>query len=180
MNRHHITNLVRLYRASSRKQIAAGRLWYKKAHTWLEYMASTGIYPVENVVCAFAALSPRITWNKNCLALVELLVGGGTKLGYTHNIHKAKDLLWSDEPLVGLNTTGWAHKTENFARAILGDPHAVVLDTWMLRTMGVTIKDVKHRYQYDGIARRVRMAAALVGERTAEFQAIVWLKVRSE
>ncbi len=113
MSQHQVTNLVRLYRASSRKQIAAGRLWY-------------------------------------------------------------------NEPLVGLNTTGWAHKTENFARAILGDPHAVVLDTWMLRTMGVTIKDVKHRYQYDGIARRVCMAAALVGERTSEFQAIVWLKVRSE
>jgi hypothetical protein len=140
-------------------------------------MADLHEYRLENVVGAFSALSPRITWNKNCEALVGLLEDGETHLGFQYNVRKAKNLLHAADPLKDLNAKGWSHKTHEFAKAILGCTNAVVLDTWMLRIMGYP--KIKRWHQYETQARQVRLASSLVGERPAHFQATLWIKERN-
>jgi hypothetical protein len=138
-------------------------------------MTSTHIYPFENVVCAFAALSPRISYRHNCLALAELLNHGDTNLGYGQNIHKAKEILLSDKPVERLSTKR-PSKCDSFARAILGDVRAVTLDTWMLNMLGFDGWITPLRYR--NMAAMVTQAALSVGEAPRDFQAILWVGKR--
>lgn len=176
MNKRQVNTLLGYYQGTSTPQRAVGRQWYGKTLRWLEHVTSQHIYPIDNVVCAFAALSPRISWHSNCRALVALLHTGDTHLGIPANTFKAKQLLWSDNPLAAIDAKGYAHKTLAFAQAILGDLQAVVLDTWMLQAM--EYPNIKRRKAYEQVANSIRHAAALVGEYPSDFQAIVWLQVR--
>jgi hypothetical protein len=138
-------------------------------------MTKQHIYPFENVACAFAALSPRITYRMNCLALVELMRDGVTNLGYKANVFKAKRILMADNPL-SLVGTKHPSKSIEFAKNILGDTNAVTLDTWMFYILRFDGWITPRRYER--LAAKITRAANKVGESPRDFQAILWIHTR--
>lgn len=69
-----------------------------------------------------------------------------------------------------------------FYQALLGDPNAIVLDTWMAKAFG--IDERKDRWEYEYIARegrrRIRKAARVLGWTPAQTQAAIWRGVMKE
>jgi hypothetical protein len=159
------------------KERRVGRDWYPRLNRWLRAMADQHIFPFENVVCAFAAMSPRISYRHNCIALVNLIRNGDNHLGYTSNTEKAKRLLWSNAPLKELAKKSPC-KTECFARAILGDTQAVTLDTWMLSYLDFTGWITPRRYER--MSEQLSDEARVHGETPRDYQAIVWISVRKK
>ena len=68
-------------------------------------------------------------------------------------------------------------KTRAFWQAILGDPNAVVLDTWMLKAYDETRKALTP-LQYSRLADKLRRDAKYEGADAAVFQAVVWCVIR--
>ncbi len=168
-------SLVTTYRSCDHLTKRAGRFWYPKLNVWLSEMTRQHIYPFENVVVAFAALSPQISFRMNCLGLTELIQTGNTNLGYGQNVAKAKRILMSDRPFEDL-ATKHPSKCDSFAKAILGNVRAVSLDTWMLHLLGFDGWMTTHRYK--GMVQTITKAAIHVGEQPRDFQAILWLATR--
>ena len=168
-------SLVSIYQKTTQDTRRAGRWWYPKLNVWLSAMTEQHIYPFENVVVAFAALSPNITFRMNCLGLTELIQTGNTTLGYGQNVAKAKRILMSDHPLEDL-TKQHPSKCDSFAKAILGNVRAVSLDTWMLTMLGFDGWITPKRYKH--MAQIITKAALHVGEQPRDFQAILWIASR--
>lgn len=154
-----------------------GRDWYPRLNRWLHAMSDQHIFPFENVVCAFAAMSPRISYRDSCRALANLLRTGDNHLGYKSNTEKAKRLLWSDTPIEEIATKSPC-KIECFARAILGDTQAVTLDTWMLSYLGFTGWITPRRYET--MVEQLTVEARAKGETPRDYQAIVWIATRGK
>jgi hypothetical protein len=72
-------------------------------------------------------------------------------------------------------------KTNAFARAIAGDPNAVVVDVWMCRAAGLG-KDAPNATEYRAIADAIRSIAATrtVNMAPATLQALLWIIVRGK
>ncbi len=68
-------------------------------------------------------------------------------------------------------------KVDNFAKALLGDPDAVVVDRWMMRAFGYK-KDVPTMGQYDVIEHAVREIAKREKMEPRQVQAALWFGVK--
>jgi hypothetical protein len=72
-------------------------------------------------------------------------------------------------------------KIENFARAILGDPNAIVIDRWMMRWAGFPATEAFGAADdpiYDIVEDMVRKAAAEHGVTPRQMQAAIWKGTR--
>jgi len=78
-----------------------------------------------------------------------------------------------DDPTATL--TG--RKTYNFARALQGDPEAVVIDVWMMRLAGFNT-DAPTKIQYDAMEYVIRQMAGANGLEPRTLQALLWIIVR--
>ena len=65
-------------------------------------------------------------------------------------------------------------KTRAFARALQGDPTALVLDVWMARALGVAQAKVNQKLPAAKAAQRVGKVARDLGWTVAETQAAIW------
>jgi hypothetical protein len=68
-------------------------------------------------------------------------------------------------------------KTNAFARAIAGDPNAVVIDVWMCRAGGLD-RDDPNKSQYNMLADAVRNIASEHGLTPRTTQALIWIVKR--
>lgn len=72
-------------------------------------------------------------------------------------------------------------KVNNFAKALMGDPSAVVVDRWMMRAFfGKAAKDVPSPAEYDFIEHQVHELAKTHGMTPADVQAALWFSVKKE
>jgi hypothetical protein len=69
-------------------------------------------------------------------------------------------------------------KTNAFARAIAGDPNAVVIDVWMIRAAGLDASKGVNKTQYNTLADSVRKVAKEFGITPRTAQALIWIIVR--
>lgn len=65
-------------------------------------------------------------------------------------------------------------KSKAFARAIMGDMDATVLDVWMARAFGIDQSELARPAVYAECSKRVVAAAELAGMKPAETQSCVW------
>lgn len=170
--------LIRIYNQTSDVTRIAGATWYDDAFDEALAISRRFGFAVTDVVFAIAALSPRNPWNRNLsdTEAVARAVYNKTDLpavGLKRNVTKAVNALRGDSN--GLS----GPKVTAFARAILGDTTAVVLDVWMLRAMGWDKKYFPKAKQYDALAAELTDAAVELGVAPAHLQATVWLAVRS-
>jgi hypothetical protein len=163
------------YRAAGDELQTLGRAWYPTAAELCAEIGQ-GEVPVETVARVMSILSPRCFW-RTCVRwtrdMVEAHLQGGPvpAVSTTRNRMKAWRELNGEVGLSG-------PKTSAFARAILGDVQAVVIDAWTLRSVGLspTAKVTPHRLRW--ITAAYAEAAAIVNETPRDLQAIVWCAVR--
>lgn len=65
-------------------------------------------------------------------------------------------------------------KTAPFAKALMGDGSALVLDSWMSKALNVDHKRFEVRAVHDAASKRVRLTAMVLGWPVAETQAALW------
>lgn len=168
-----------------------GAAWYPCAlETAREMAAATGV-PLESVSVAISHLSPQNPWDSNVVAAWELLKDDTRAPGTLHaSFDRARKSLSETEPLESFGKD--AHKTRAFARAILGDESAVVVDTWALRvalrtpetygfrdgTLGDLQALLKRAGVYAQIADAYTAAAAARGVSACTMQATTWGVIR--
>jgi hypothetical protein len=129
---------------------------------------------LDRVVHVAAATSPACTVRTNLAWTREAVrTNGAARVGRYPNAMAPRIRAALDGDLLAVGGL----KVTNFARAILGDTDAVVLDRWALRAAGhgrITCTEK----QYARIADEYRTAARSVGETPRDFQAIVWVVSR--
>jgi len=159
----------RRYTDATEHEVLAGRLWYLRARCECASIGARYGYPIINVVLAVAALSPQVAWRHN-LALADALASDPNRNPghFGHIFQDARAALLHCHAPTG-------RKRAPFARAILGDPDAAVIDRHMLSAAG----DAAWRWV---TPRRARIASAALaklarqtGDTIAQTQAILWL-----
>lgn len=173
----NVETILRHYESAPEPVRTAGRLWYPQAQEACRHIGMD-IVPVETVARVMAILSPRCLW-KTCVGWTRVMVGAAV----------------SGQPLPAVSTAGnrrkaWAElhgelavsgpKTTAFARAILGDEQAVVIDAWILRVFDLQPEQKVTGKRQREITAAFTEAAAVVGETPRDLQAIVWCVVRGK
>lgn len=143
-----------------------GRFWYGTAERAVRTEAERlGVTP-ERFAAVLAVTSPRVKVRRNWTLTVQYLATGSVE-----GIMKS-----SRAALAHYEATGEIRgpKTGPFARAILGDRLAVVLDVWMARAFGVEHRRFGSRLVREEATRRIQAAAGILGWTPAQVQAAVW------
>lgn len=167
-------SLLDLYASTDRTTRIRGRRWYPQTRRELQALAAQYDRPLSQVVAVFAItsvaaqLAANLRWTEECLQGLRTggrypnvqgpLVAGALSTRYPSRFCRGP-------------------KVSAFYRAIMGDPHVVVLDRWALRAAGWKRDDAPKgvRVQFE---REYRDAAATAGEGVRNFQAIVWIALR--
>jgi hypothetical protein len=188
--------LARVYRHADAEIRRDGRRWYPDAAVIAREIAATaphGIGPVR-AAAVIAALSPRVRWAENVALARAACMAAGRSAGdpifgdlaidgaVAHALRgtlslsadRARRILCGERPGDVLG----GRKVLAFWRAICGDRDAVTVDVWAALAAGYDpdrLTDRRHRI----ITAAYRAAARRVGEDPRDFQAIVWLTIRS-
>lgn len=168
--------LLDLYASTDRATRIRGRKWYPKTRRQLQALADEYNRPLSQVVAVFAItsvaaqLAANLRWTEECLQ-------GIRQGGRYPNVQGPR--------VAGALSTRYPSrfcrgpKVSAFYRAIMGDPHVVVLDRWALRAAGWEGEGQSVpnsvRVQFE---RAYQDAAAEAREGVRNFQAIVWLALR--
>ena len=171
----HPTELVAHYEATDAATRDAGREWYPNALALCQAIGGDAV-PVDTVARVMALLSPRVSW-KWCVewtrVIVEAYLAGLPIPAVSTMGNRMK--AWSElhgEPAIS------GQKVTAFARAILGDTEAVVIDSWVLRSVGLKPEAKVTRFRQRWITSAYTEAASLAGETPRDMQAIVWCAIR--
>jgi len=146
-----------------------GRHWYRAAERAIRSESErVGVTP-ERFANILAITSPRVKVRRNWTLTVQYLMSGSLE-----GIMKS-----SRAALAHYEATGEIRgpKTGPFARAVLGDRLAVVLDTWMARAFNVEHRRFASAAIREECSRRIQAAAGILGWSPAEVQAAVWTAV---
>lgn len=92
--------------------------------------------------------------------------------GYLPSVIDELNRVKSGQPLAG-------RKLDNFRRAILGDPDAVVVDRWMLRAFGDNKRLAATPTQYDLYENAIKELAKQRGVTPRQMQAAIWFGVKN-
>jgi hypothetical protein len=151
-------------------QTEAASVWYFEAQEVAEDVAENLGASLEVGASVVSAFSPRERWSSNVAKALAFSQGKPVAcLG--NNLRMAEAAKVS-----GFDALKGA-KTNAFARAIAGDPNAVVIDVWMMRA-AMAHGDSPNKTQYREISEAVRIVAAEFGLTPRTAQALIWIIVR--
>lgn len=149
----------------------AGAAWYPRC---LETVASlVPTVPIARAVGAFSLLSPQVSYAQNIACFRQLVAG--SKVSHFHKQAAAAARVLRGETAIEEETKG--PKLRAFARAILGDPEAVVIDRWAIRPWG-NMKVTAARYR--AAEQAYREVASKLGIAARDYQAAVWIQLRGK
>jgi len=172
LNLGYVNKFLAVYRRSSYRTRLGGMGWYAKARQDIRSLSQRLCLPFDSVAYAVAALSPKMSWKHNLVA-VERLANGLDAIGMRGPVAQARACLQGDlSALSGAKVTA-------FAFALCGDSSAAVIDRWMMRVL-CSDRIVPTQRQYGIISKSLKVAARMVGLPTSQFQAVVWLQVRNK
>lgn len=147
---------------------AYGRTWYTRAANSIETYAYLADLDREYVASVVAILSPRVSVAFNVVLADRYLRTGKADGAMGGRI----DALDQYERTGHFN----GPKVNAFKLAILGDPRACVIDSWMYRVAGDGRYPTK--LAYVDACDRVRAVALELGWPISETQAAIWMGVR--
>ena len=154
-------------RSATPQQRAQARNWYAFAGSFSRMLAYAAGWSHESAACVVSAFSPRVRWDTN-LRKALAFACGETPRGLSEHVAAARRGV--ADGFAGLR----ADKTHNFARAIWGDPFAVVIDVWMCRIGGMS-KEAPNTTEYRALTDAVNRVAFDHGILPAEAQALIWI-----
>jgi hypothetical protein len=188
-----VDRLVGTFERASRAELIEGLTWYEDALDFCKTLQAGTEYTLEQIVGMVSAISPRLGWGPNqtrARTLVERHKRGDGfyGLGLNSNFGLGYKILNDDatpeeaftcEPRTKASTYD---KTKRlcFYRNIMGERFAdVTVDRWaVMGALGEEF-DSPGRY-YQEIESAYQQAAEKVGVPPREFQAVVWLVLRTE
>jgi len=161
-------------------QLEQASVWYVDEGTYCAEIGAQYGLTQRDVAVLYAATSPRQRLATN-RAMVVMAASTGAVHGMPcvrNAVARAFDIInEGGDPLDALNpVTG--RKTYNFARALVGDPEAVVVDVWMMRAAGFPEREDPTKLQYDAIEHVTRSMARDMGLEPRTLQALLWIIVR--
>lgn len=169
--RTYTRRMARLLEGTTRAEIRAACLWYEQALAEAYSVADSARVTVEVGAGILAAFSPRTRWAHN-VRLAHAYATGRPTPGLSAS-RAAADRVTAHglEALTG-------PKVSEFARAILGDRDAVVIDSWMMKAAGIHDRDAPSPVQRRRIADAVRILARRHNTTPRTMQALLWIRVR--
>lgn len=172
--------ILSTFRSATPQQLAYGLGWYDDAFTRVEAIAWRTGHTVTQAVVALAHLSPRTRWAEN-LALLDLFLQGEPKPAgvFAKSWANAMKTLSGEKPPLETFARR-ANKTRHFAHAILGDKHAVCVDTWTARVAGVESDRIRGQRVYNAVVDAYRNGARRVGIAPRDLQSVTWVVVRDD
>lgn len=141
--------------------------WYDDAQAQVvECAAQLGVTP-RRFADILALTSPRVTVTRNVRAAIHYIRTGKPIEGTIKGTRAA---------LVHYELTGEIRgpKTSAFAKALLGDSQAVVLDVWMSVAFSVPQRDFDHPIRHAYWCSVVRTVGELAGLTPIQAQAAIW------
>jgi hypothetical protein len=182
---HVAATYERLFLDASGDCHTEGALWYPHNHRWAHNLANNHGMEPERVCAVAAVLSPMLTWGKAKTLTADALDWHrhGYSLDnlpcYRTTATKVRALLECPWPPTGteLPSPLTAPKTYNFYRTLV-DPKwpTAVIDRHMVKPFGVREASAR---AYDLFAEGCKEGAHHQGVLVSEFQATIWLHVRS-
>lgn len=164
------TAIARRFRSMVRKatisDIVAAANWYAEAESIARDIADD----VEVGASVISAFSPRQRWSTN-VDMARRFMQGENPRTLGNNLRMAHNALnMGFDALKG-------RKTNAFARAIAGDPNAVVVDVWMMRAAGFE-HDSPNVTQYRMVEDAVKRIAHENNLDARVAQALIWILER--
>jgi hypothetical protein len=163
--------LVAVYNSATPEQRERGRRWYPTMRRHVRKLARQHGANERQAAAVLAITSPRCQLSQNLARAARALAGEPVR-GFAYMDDKCAAALADADPLAYCG----GPKVGPFAAAILGDPDALVLDTWAFAAAGVGDRPRVAERQAVDVA--YREAAATVGEPVRDFQAVVWIVAR--
>lgn len=150
-------------------QGAEGRYWYHHANRHLQHVSNKMDVTPQRFADILALTSPRVSVKRNIKHAIKYLTTGTHNHDVMGTIRRSVEVYEDTGEIRG-------PKTSAFARALMLDEHALVLDVWMARALNVDQKIVNNKSVAKEITRRVNKACKLLGDNwtPAQLQAAVW------
>lgn len=159
----------------------AGADWYEKAQNVVDRLVEQTGQPRPRVAAIIALTSPRQTLAGN----LRLTLHYFSREGGVEHDSRFEGML----PSVQASIKRWeedrsfsprARKVKAFRDALLGNQHAVVLDTWMARALGLPYKKGSRisKAQYVEAVRRINHVAVKLNLYPCQVQAAIWFAVQ--
>jgi len=152
-------------------QLEQASVWYHEAQEVAEDVAENLGVSLEVGASIVSAFSPRERWASNVAKALAFSMGKPVA-GLQNNYRMAERSLE-----LGFDALN-GQKTNAFARAIAGDPNAVVIDVWMIRAAGLDASNGVNKTQYNTLSDSVRKVAKEFGITPRTAQALIWIIVR--
>lgn len=168
-----VARIVAAYERATSEQLAKGHRWYADAHS----IACECPDGVVTGALQLAALSPRLSWERNVDAARALWAGKPKPSGVLNVSWRNAQILWVNGP-----------KVSNFAANILDptDPYPVTVDRHAVAIAYGNLdrweheRVLKRKGGYNRIAESYRLAAKELDVTTNTVQAVVWVVWRDE
>ena len=160
-------------------RVEAASMWYVDEYAYCKGVAEATEEPVEVVAAYYAATSPRQRLSQNKVLTLHAAMSRGV-VDALPNVVETCARIYDYSLQVGKDPVDAVRgrKTHNFARALLGDTEAVVVDVWMMRAAGFPERDAPTKLQYDAIEHVTRSMARDMGLEPRTLQALLWIIVR--
>ena len=155
------------------RQGVKGRDWYARARASIEAYAARHGFTVPCVCSILAITSPRVHVSRNVAMADHYLRHGTYPPGSMPLVRRSLDRYEATKTFGGI-------KSNAFARALWGDPNAVVVDVWMIRAFGRGDWPSMTDRRYRRIAGWIRGIATRLDWPAAEAQAAIWTGCRSQ
>lgn len=146
------------------------RDWYAQARTVIGRLCSRESWDYDRFVCILAVTSPRVSVLRNYRFAEHYMRTGSFLPDMMRTIRASVKHYEATGDIRG-------PKTGAFARNLLGDETALVLDIWMARALNVAQKAVNRKDNMRAAYRLVGAIAADRGWTIAETQAAIWCGV---
>lgn len=154
------------------KQGVTDHDWYDKTEVELQKMFGKDAQLMANL---FAATSNNATVMSNAslaLKAYRQIKTGEPITGFLPDVIENIKRAAAGQPLNG-------RKIDNFAKAMSGDPDAVVVDRWIMRAFGFNKGSAPTETQYDFMENAIRNLAQKAGQTPRQFQAALWFAYKN-
>lgn len=146
-----------------------GRFWYRDAKEAID----TSGYNPSRFAAVLSIVSPRVHVRRSVALARRYMEEGELGPDVMRSVRLALAHYEQTSEIRG-------PKTEPFARALLGDEEAVVLDVWMAKAFDVDPGTIGRKYNIVPAVKAVRRLAAEHGITPAQCQAAIWTGIRRE
>lgn len=144
--------------------------WYARANESIQAYSNRMGLPVGLVADVLALVSPRKTVSDS-VRIAKHYLDTGKLIDVTQSVRTQFNHWLETGKIRG-------PKCNAFARALLGDCSALVVDTWIMHALNAPISSTGKKWVLEAAERRFKRLADITSLAVAECQAAVWCGIR--